>query len=225
MKTTQLTKRNRTATTPRLVDALEQILAEDGLEGVTIQALAEKAAVSKVLIYRYFGNIEGLVEYYMRQVQLVPNFSPDWLVQIQPAQPQHLAPIWSTQALRLFRQYRSSRAAREIIQASVKDKDGLTDAISKSLDRELSRLVNQLAFVKGADYQAISAVLLGALSYLTIQAQLDRPVISLDLRSEAGWQQIEQAVKIIFKALNQSVIDSPTTQLKLKSDKQSAAQW
>ena len=225
MEIAQLIKRNRAATTQRIVEALEQILTEEGLEGISIQALAERVPVSKVLIYRYFGSIEGLLDYYMKQGRIVPHFSSDWLAQIQPTHPQELASIWSTQALRLFRQYRTSRTAREILQATVKDKDRLAETISKSLDEELTRLVNQLAFVNGANHQAISAVLLGALSYLTIQAQLDRPVIGLDLRSEAGWQQIEQVIRTIYKALNQLMIDSPAVELALKSDQLSAVQW
>ena len=41
-------KRNRVLTTQRIVDALEQVLSEKGLDGVGINAVAEKAGVSKV---------------------------------------------------------------------------------------------------------------------------------------------------------------------------------
>src|SRR5206468_5240611 len=75
--------------------------------------------------------------------------------------------------------------------------------------RRSSDLVEQLAFVQGADVKAISAVMLGAMSYLTIMAQNDRTMIGLDLRSEEGWQRIEAAVKLIYKALNKIAVDSP----------------
>ena len=218
-------KRNRAATTERIIDALEQVLTERGFEGVGINTIAETAGVSKVLIYRYFGGLEGLLAYYVGMGRLIPHYTPAWLEQIQPVQPADLAPIWSGQSLQLFRQFRSSRAAREVLKATVKENDSLADVVSKAQDAELTQLVNQLAFIKGSDHQATSAVILGALSYLTIQAQIDRPVIGLDLRSEAGWQRIEDAVKAIYKALAQLAIDSPTTQLAIKPASVAVSTW
>ncbi|UFH57646.1 TetR/AcrR family transcriptional regulator [Spirosoma sp. KNUC1025] len=225
METSQFIKRDRAATSQRVTDALEQILAEEGLQGVSITALAKRAAVSKVLIYRYFGNIEGLLAYYISQGRMVAHPSSAFLAQFQPAHPRELAPAWSTQALRLFRQYRASRPARAILQATVNTNDTLADAVNKSVDSELSKLVEEVAFIKGDDYQAAAAILVGGLSYLTIQAQLDRPVIGLDLRSEAGWQRIEQAVEVICQAFAQSAIHSPTAHLQLNARPESATQW
>ncbi|WP_223860941.1 hypothetical protein [Spirosoma validum] len=105
----------------------------------------------------------------------------------------------------------------------MKDNDPQADIISKTLDNELTRLTHQLAFVREGDYQAISAVMLGDLSYLTIQAQLDRTVIGIDLRSEAGWQRIEEAVKAIYKAINQFAMNSPKTQFSLRKESLAAS--
>ena len=218
-------KRNRLATTQRIIDVLEEVLTQQGLDGVSIQLIAEKALVSKVLIYRYFGGLEGLLEYYIKSRRLMPTFTSAWLEQLQPTNQQDLAPIWSAQTLHLFRQLRSSRAARELLKSSVQEKSELANVVHKAQDAELSRLVHQLAFIKGGDYQATSALLLGALSYLTIQAQLDRPVIGLDLRSETVWQRIEEAVKVIYKGLNRMANDSPSIRLATKPANVSVSSW
>ena len=217
--------RNRAATTQRIVEALEQVLTEQGLEGVSISEIAQKANVSKVLIYRYFGDIEGLLEYYVQLGRIVPHYTPAWLEQIQPVQPADLAPIWSNQSLQLFRQMRSSRSSRELLKATVRENNSIAQTVSATLDNELTNLVNQLAFIEGSDHQATSAVLLGALSYLTIQAQNDRPVIGIDLRSEGGWQRIEEAIKAIYKALAQLAIDSPTSHIALKPSSVAVSTW
>ncbi|WP_461106611.1 TetR/AcrR family transcriptional regulator [Spirosoma koreense] len=209
-------KRNRAATTQRIVDALEKILNEDGLKGVNINAVAEKAAVSKVLVYRYFGSTEGLLEYYLRMGRLIPRYTTDGIEQIRPTEARELATVWSGHALQLFRQIRSSRAARAILKASVQEQDPLADTVSRLQDEEMTYLVSQLAFVNGADFQAASAVIMGALSYLTIQAQFDRPVIGIDLRSEEGWLRIEEMIKSFYKSFNQTVLESPASQLHLK---------
>jgi len=209
-------KRNRAATTQRIVEALEEVLSEWGLDGVGVNAVAERAGVSKVLIYRYFGGIEGLLEYYVKMGRLFPAYTPAILAQIQPVHQADLAPVWSSQVIQLFRQLRASRASREILKATVKEGDSLAHGVSQAQDTELTRLVEQLSFVKGGDYQAMSAVLIGALSYLTILAQNNRSMIGLDLRNEDNWVRIEDAIKVIYKALGRSAIDSPTVQVATK---------
>ncbi|SFF41443.1 TetR/AcrR family transcriptional regulator, partial [Spirosoma endophyticum] len=92
-------KRDRAATTQRILQALGQVLDEEGLVGVRINRIAEKAAVSKVLIYRYFGSIEGLLDYYLQQGGVLPQFSAAGLDQLQPVQPQDVALVWSSQSL------------------------------------------------------------------------------------------------------------------------------
>ena len=77
---------------------------------------------------------------------------------------------------------------------------------SQAVEEEMTRLVVQLYFVEGADNQAVSAVILGGMSYLTLMAHLNRSVIGLDLRSEVDWKRIENAVKLLYIALNKMAI-------------------
>ncbi|WP_420147766.1 TetR/AcrR family transcriptional regulator [Spirosoma sp.] len=205
----------------RILQALEHILTQQGLQGLSIQALAQQADVSIVLIYRYFGSVEGLIDYYLRQGRIVPHFPPDWLALLQPIHPPQPSSSRAHQTLQLFRQFRSSRAAREMLLASAKEKDELAQTISKALDEELTGFVSQLA---GASSQrGLWAVVLGALSYLTIQAQLDRSVLGLDLRSEGGWQQIEQAIESLHQVLAES--GSSSGEATARSGGPSAVGW
>ncbi len=218
-------RRNRADTTQRIVNALEDVLAEQGLEGARINQIAEKAGISKVLIYRYFGGLDGLMEYYVRAGRMFPQFTPAMLDQIRPMNQDDLAKVWYRQAIQMFRHMRTSKAAREVLKANVVENDPTADVISKAQDDELSRLVNQLSFIEGPDTQAISAVMLGAMSYLTIQAQNNHTMIGIDLRSEEGWQRIEGAVKVIYLALNKMAVGSHSVKLSAQAKSLPASQW
>lgn len=218
-------RRNRAETTQRIVNALEDVLAEQGLEGARINQIAEKAGISKVLIYRYFGGLDGLMEYYVRMGRMFPQFTPAMLDQIRPIHQDDLAKVWYRQAIQMFRYMRTSKAAREVLKANVVENDPTADVISKAQDDELMRLVNQLSFIEGPDIQAVSAVMLGALSYLTIQAQNNHTMVGIDLRSEQGWQRIEGAVKVIYIALNKMAVDSQAVKLSAQAKAQPASQW
>ncbi|UFH57141.1 TetR/AcrR family transcriptional regulator [Spirosoma sp. KNUC1025] len=196
-------KRNRADTTQRILNAFEQVLWESGLEGVSISTVAEKAEVSKVLIYRYFGSLEGLADCYIQQTPLITHHSPDQLAYFQLVQGQQR---WSNQVLNLFRRFRRSRPARQLLKATVKSRESMTDQISETLDSELTRFVDQLNPISQNDNSAISAILLGGLSYLTLQAQVDRSVIGMDLRSDQGWKRIEEAIKLICASLDNPLL-------------------
>ena len=218
-------RRNRAKTTQRIVEALEEVIAERGLEGVGVNRVAEKASVSKVLIYRYFGGMEGLLEYYVKMGKLFPTFTPAVLDQIRPLHDSDVARIWYRQVIQTYRYFRTFKAAREVLKASVIENDSIAETAARAQDEEMTRLVSQLSFVKGADTQAVSAVMLGAMNYLTIMAQNDRTMVSIDLRSEEGWQRIENAVKTIYIALNKMAINSKGVELELQSAHLPIAQW
>ena len=225
MEKDEKVRRNRAKTTQRIVEALEDVIAERGLEGVGVNRVAEKANVSKVLIYRYFGGMEGLLEYYVKMGKLFPVFNPAVLDQIRPLHESDVARIWYRQVIQTYRYFRTFKAAREILKASVIENDTIAETTARAQDEEMTRLVEQLSFVKGADTQAISAVVLGAMTYLTIMAQNDRTMISIDLRSEEGWKRIENAVKAIYISLNRMAIQSKEVDLELQSVHLPVAQW
>ena len=218
-------KRNRAKTTQRIVEALEEVITERGLDKTGINDIAAKAGISKVLIYRYFGGLNGLIDYYVRMGKIFPVFSPAVLDQIRPLHESDVSQIWYRQVIQTYRSFRMFKASRELLKATIIENDVTADVTSKALDEEMTRLVEQLAFVQGADTKAISAVVLGAMSYLTIMAQNDRTMIGLDLRSEEGWQRIEAAVKLIYQALNKLAVDSPTTRIGAQTNGVPANQW
>ena len=225
MEKDEKVRRNRAKTTQRIVEALEEVIAERGLDGVGVNRVAEKANVSKVLIYRYFGGMEGLLEYYVKMGKLFPIFNPAVLDQIRPLHESDVARIWYRQVIQTYRYFRTFKAAREILKASVIENDPIAATTARAQDEEMTRLVDQLSFVKGADTQAISAVVLEAMTYLTIMAQNDRTMISIDLRSEEGWKRIENAVKAIYISLNRMAIQSKEVDLELQSVHLPTAQW
>jgi AcrR family transcriptional regulator len=52
---------SRQATEDVLLDALESVLLRDGLRNLSVNAVIEAAGVGKPLLYRYFGDLSGLV--------------------------------------------------------------------------------------------------------------------------------------------------------------------
>jgi len=217
-------RRNRAKTTQRIIDAFEEVLAERGLQAVGVNRVAERAGVSKVLIYRYFGGLEGLISYYIKMGRLYPNFTDSVLEQLRPSNEEELSRLWHKQLTQLFRQFRNNKASRELLKANTIDSDPVADIASQAQDEEISRLVGQFSFVTDVDNEAISAVTIGAMSYLTLLADNNRTMAGINLRSEEGWKRIEQAIKLIYSALSKKATESESATF-AKSDSALDIQW
>ena len=208
-------KRNRAQTSQRIINALEEVIAEKGIDGIGINRISEKAGVSKVLIYRYFGGLDGLLSYYVKMGRLFPLLNPVTLEQLRPVHENDLAKLWYKQLVHSFRFFRQFPAAFQILKATVTEDSPLAEEVSKAFDEELTRLVGQLAFVKGADVQAISAIMAGAMAYLTLLSKNNRTLVGINLTTEEGWQRIEEAVRIIYTGLNRMAVQSADVSLDL----------
>ena len=54
--------KSRAQTEQRIINAVETLLLESGFPAVGINAIARQAGCDKVLIYRYFDNLDGLLQ-------------------------------------------------------------------------------------------------------------------------------------------------------------------
>lgn len=217
-------KRNRAKTTQRIIDAFEEVLAERGIQAIGVNRVAERAGVSKVLIYRYFGGLEGLISYYIRMGRLYPNFTEPVLEQLRPSNEDELSRLWHKQLTQLFRQFRNNKASRELLKANTIENDPIADIASQVQDEEITRLIGQFSFVDDVDKEAISAVTVGAMSYLTLLAGNNRTMAGIDLRSEDGWKRIENAVKLIYKALGKKAVETESASF-TKTESALTIQW
>lgn len=57
--------KDRELTEKRILEAVGNIIENDGFEKTGVNAIAQRAGVSKMLIYRYFGGIDELIAQYL----------------------------------------------------------------------------------------------------------------------------------------------------------------
>jgi AcrR family transcriptional regulator len=73
-RTAKSTRRSydREATEAALLEAFEAVLMRDGYHRMSISAVAEEAAIDRVLIYRYFTDLAGLANQWARRSEFWP---------------------------------------------------------------------------------------------------------------------------------------------------------
>jgi AcrR family transcriptional regulator len=201
MAVKKLPFRDRQVTCQRLISAVGSLLAKKGFTGLGINAVAREAGVDKVLIYRYFDGLPGLIAAFARQ----EDFWPPIL---------ELAGNDLASFSQLPVKDRLSRFAANFIRAL--KKRPLTQAVMawemvepNELTKELERVREesiltffQMFFVKDSsdiDLQALIMLVGAALSYLVIRSNSLDVYGGLDLTTDQGWQRIESVVNLIVQ--------------------------
>lgn len=69
--------KNRELTELALLNAVNTLIEDRGFENLGVNAVAAKAGVSKMLIYRYFDSLDGLIAAYIQKYDYWINLEPE----------------------------------------------------------------------------------------------------------------------------------------------------
>lgn len=192
-------KRDAGVTRQRIIDAAVQLLGKTGIEGLGVNALAQAAGVDKVLIYRYFGGLDGVIDELGANLQL-------WLGEELARAKIPIGPYAQVMA-RLVTAYlhslRSNPALRALLTASPGPaSDRLAAARTKAIGEwfALARASAGPPAVS-VDAPAVNAILIAAVQYLTVREDTGE-ANGLDLSDPVTWHRIETALANILSAMH-----------------------
>jgi AcrR family transcriptional regulator len=194
--------RNRAQTEARLRQAVEDLLIEGGFAALTPSAVGRKAGVDKMLIYRYFGDLPGLI----RKIAFAPDFFPNLesLCDGDPDAVRALAP-GPRAALILGRMTRARMDRPVLLELMVwelVERNELTAIMEEARETLGLRIMAEL-FPEAIDpprAQAVAAILSAGLTYLAIRRRKIRWFNGVDLAADAGWRDLAAAVEVMAGA-------------------------
>lgn len=201
-----MSSRDSEQTKARLLTALETILGRDGFQKLGVNAVAREAGVDKVLIYRYFGGLPGMVRAYAEQGDFWPTLEE--LSEGVPCNPEHtdiaeLSAILAVNYLRhlLRRPVTCEILAWELVEA------GETASTLEQLREDTARKFMQIlspireeGLAAGRDPDASSTLITAAINYLGIRSRKPGMFNGIDLSKEEEWERIEVVMKGMIKS-------------------------
>jgi len=200
------TRRDPEETRARILDALSRIILRDGLAGVGINALAREAGCDKVLIYRYFGDLDGVYKAFASSREFwwtVEDVTSD----IDPTR------ISGPDAMKLFlRRHTEAIRLRPVTLAVLAEEAATRTPLVIALEtvREERALAlgvwigRNLAFTSGIDFPAIALILSTATTYLAVRARKIRVMNGVLIKSDEDWKRIFAALDALIDGLDSS---------------------
>ncbi len=190
--------RNRLQTEQRILDAVGQLLLEQGYPAVGINAIARRAGCDKVLIYRYFGGFDELLLAFAETTELW--WEVDEIIVESAAECAAIAlPDYLNT---LLGRYVSALEARplalEIMAWEMSVQNNLTDALARTRGERGMELVKRIrAYYQqpNIDIGGILGVFGAAINYLVIRTRKR----SQQYKTEEWWR-LQQTIEKLLQA-------------------------
>lgn len=189
----EITK-NRQATELTLIKAVDDIIEENGFEGLGINAIAAKAKVSKMLIYRYFNSLDGLIAAYIRQNDYWINFNEE--LPDKEHLSEFIKQIFKRQIIQLRESYTLKRLYRWELSTDNKFVKELRDKREEK-GLWLIEAVSKLSKHPQKETAAVASIITAAISYLALLEENCQAYNGLKIQQETGWEQLEEGINLL----------------------------
>lgn len=187
--------KDREITEQKILDAVGSMIETDGFESLGINAVAQKAGVSKMLIYRYFGGMDQLIAKYILQ--------HDYWVNTEL--PLHDISGVGACLKQMFREQiatlRSNMVLKRLHRWELTADNEVVRLLRERRETngcELVRVVSRLTMSPCAEVAAMATLLSAAISYLTLIEEQNKVYNGIDLCSDEGWQQLATGIDQII---------------------------
>jgi len=197
-------RRNRQMTMERILRAMGEVMAERGTEKAGINAVAERAGVNKVLIYRYFGGWNGLLEAYVQRGFFLSMFNESFLDSVPANLPADgRSKIWSDYTIQFMQEFRSRKPSQELIRWEMSNgQTELARRLADFRDQSYKNLTEKLAPFSEFDPIAITSLMISAVTYMVLTSTQRGQIADIDLTNDSGWERIETAIRRIYAGLS-----------------------
>lgn len=190
-KTDAPRRRDREKTEKAILDAVGRLILRDGLAGVGINALAREAGADKVLIYRYFGDLDGVYRAYAEHGDFWWSVD-DMLEGVGEAQT--LADALKAGMRRHAEEMRRRPVTLAVIAAEPENRTPLVIALEEVREKRSLDLMKVIAarfdIPKQADMPALTGLLAAAIDYLLARARKIRVYGGVGIRTDDDWSRI-----------------------------------
>jgi AcrR family transcriptional regulator len=189
--------RDSEETRSRLVAAVGTILERKGYQGLGVNAVAREAGVDKVLVYRYFGGLPGLVQAFAMQGDFWPSFEE--LTEGTPvlSEDVDVAEVSPRLAINYLRALRKRPLTCELLAWELVEGGESVTVLEKLREDAAKRYMSLLGRIRqdgldaGRDPDASSALITAAINYLGIRSRRPGAFNGLDLGKEEDWERLE----------------------------------
>ncbi len=184
-----------------LMDAVGRIIEQRGYPGLTIMNIEAEAKQHRRLIYLYFGNVENLIETYIRQKDFWLFATQDLIKQLE----NEALHIEKNDIVKLLQDQLNTMLHDKVLQGIIHWELGKGNEVLRTVMERRTEISEQLFSAvepnfkdKGVDLRGILALLIGGVYYISMQSTTTGGFFcGIDANQPNGQKQIADALKTV----------------------------
>jgi AcrR family transcriptional regulator len=184
----------------RILEAVGSIIVRDGVSAIGVNALAREADCDKVLIYRYFGGLDGVYaafaagsDFWWNVEELTAGIDPSALP---------VAGAIKTILRRHARALRARPVTLAVLAAELAARTPLVIALETVRERRALELSNWIGehyrLPASVDAEAIGMLLGVAINYLSVRARTVQVMSGVRIKTMRDWERIFAAIDVLI---------------------------
>lgn len=188
-------EKDRVATEKRILTAVGELITENGFEKTGVNAVAARAGISKMLIYRYFGSMNGLFAAYIKQNDFWINFIPEI-----PSS-EHLKDFIKQIFRKQISLLREDKIMKRLYRWELSESNSFTEELKRKREEKGIFLINVVSRLSGnpkKEIAAIATILSAAIGYLGLLEDFCPTYNEIELNKDEGWQQIIDSIDLLI---------------------------
>lgn len=182
-------------TEKNLLDAVSHIIETDGFTKIGVNRIAKQAGCDKVLIYRYFGGLNGLLVEWAKRHDYYSFAYSEFIETIKDAEDKDVKQIVKDVLLRQLHYLKGSVLMQELLVWEVSGQSsfkGILEARERSgykLQEELNRYLNV-----GNDNDISIAIIISAINYIILFTRQYHKLNGTDFSKPEAWNRLETMI-------------------------------
>lgn len=200
--------KNRLLTERKLINAVGSIIREKGYKGLGVNAIAKEAKVSKKLIYRYFDNVDRLIEIYVIEKDYWLSFNKKISAELLPKKlknkKSHLIDFLSSLLEKQFEFFWNEDEMQKIILWEISEKTSLLNSVCKVREEYGDTVMELVApYFKNSpvSIRGVAALLVSGIYYMVLHAKKNESTIcGVDLNTEEGRAEITASIRQVIES-------------------------
>ncbi|MFD2905865.1 TetR/AcrR family transcriptional regulator [Sphingobacterium anhuiense] len=201
--------RNRKRTEEKLINAVGDLIKEEGYSGLNMRKVVKLAGVDKKLIYRYFGNFDGLISRYFRERDFWTRHNERVFENINTIFNDHGKNIASSSLINLFEYLQHQEDTRKILLWEISESNDNFKKLSlerELLGKELFQRTDYFFENSEVDLRACYSILLAGVYYLSLHSNsTGGNFCEIDISKSDGSKRIKKAIQNIIDLLYNEV--------------------
>lgn len=193
----------------RLIVAISQIIENEGFSKIGVNKVAKQAKCDKVLIYRYFGGLDGLLATWAKENDFYTLAYQTYSESVSKAEStEDIIRLTQTVLLEQLDFLRENKLMQELLAWELSGNSSFR-SIQDERERNGFKLQEELEKKLGKeskDVRMFITILIASINYIVLATRQYRLFNGIDFSNQEAWELCKQAIHKYIRALFENIL-------------------